>query len=174
MTVTVAAATPEHVPAVRALLEEMYLFYGATLQGTPEERTEQVRQALFGETPAARVLLAFDGDDAVGLASWSFHWPAVGFTSSLFLKELYVTGSRRGAGIGVTLMRAVFEKAAEHGCSRVEWTTDTVNTHAQRFYSDLGYQEVTTKILYRGENAPAARNGERSPVAVSCERPAEP
>ncbi|TYB44319.1 GNAT family N-acetyltransferase [Actinomadura chibensis] len=153
-------------------MEEMYLFYGATLQGTLEERTEQTREALFGETPAARVLLAFDGDEAVGIASWSFLWPAVGFTRSLYLKELYVTGSRRGSGIGVTLMRAVFETAAEHGCSRVEWTTDTVNTHAQRFYSGLGYQEVTTKILYRGENAPAAGNGTR--VAVSCERPAEP
>jgi len=41
-------------------------------------------------------------------------------------------------GVGRLLMTALYEVAAEHGCSRVEWTTDTDNAGAMAFYARLG------------------------------------
>jgi RimJ/RimL family protein N-acetyltransferase len=46
-------------------------------------------------------------------------------------------------------MEGLYRIAADHGCSRVEWTTDTGNSGAQRFYESLGAAPLTTKIFYR-------------------------
>lgn len=96
MTVTVTAATPENVPAILALLEEMDQFYGGTTDGTVEERFDQLGQALFGNPPMAYALVAVEGEDVVGIASWSFLWPAVGLTRSLptFPYSIYATCRR--------------------------------------------------------------------------------
>ena len=100
---------------------------------------------------------------ATGWLAWpaySFLWPAVGLTSSLYLKELYVADDHRGQGIGTLLMQALFEAAAKHGCSRVEWTTDRDNTGAQEFYDRLGVPAHPSKIFYRVEGSDA---GPQSP-----------
>ncbi|MEU5995231.1 GNAT family N-acetyltransferase [Spirillospora sp. NPDC047418] len=151
MTVTVTAATPENVPAILTLLEEMDQFYGGTTDGTVEERVDQLGQALFSDPPMAYALVAVEGEEVVGIASWSFLWPAVGLTRSLYLKELYVTRSRWRSGVGTALMRALFEVAAKHQCSRVEWTTDTDNPDAQQFYAELGFQQITSKMFFRAD-----------------------
>jgi GNAT superfamily N-acetyltransferase len=87
-----------------------------------------------------------------GLAAYSFLWPAVGATRSLYLKELYVLEAYRRLGIGRLLVRAVFETAAGLGCSRVEWTTDVGNTGAQAFYAKLGLPDHPVKVFYRVED----------------------
>lgn len=157
MTVTVAAATPEHVPALLALLEEMDQFYGDTTDGTPEERAAQLRQALFSDPPESYAFVAVNGDEIVGIASWSLLWPAVGLTSSLYLKELYVSRLHRRSGVGTVLMRAVFEAAAKHQCSRVEWTTDIDNSDAQEFYAKFGFEQLATKMFFRADAARIGR-----------------
>lgn len=157
MTVTVAAASSEHVPAILTLLEEMDQFYGDTTKGSSEERARQLRDALFGDPPAAHALVAVDGDELVGVASWTFLWPAVGLTRSLYLKELYVARSRWRSGVGTVLMRAIFELAAKHQCSRVEWTTDVGNHDAQQFYAELGVQQLTSKLFFRADAAAIER-----------------
>ncbi len=86
-----------------------------------------------------------------GFAAYSFLWPAVGATRSLYLKELYVPEKYRRRGVGALLMRAIFETAGPLGCSRVEWTTDARNTAAQAFYAKLGLRAHPSKIFYRVE-----------------------
>jgi ribosomal protein S18 acetylase RimI-like enzyme len=104
---------------------------------------------LFGAIPAAWMLLAWDAEQLVGLASYSFLWPAADLTRSLFLKELYVAKTHRHSGVGRTLMRALYEAAAQHECSRVEWMADSDNPGAQRFYEALGVLPESSKIVYR-------------------------
>lgn len=149
----VTPATPEHAAPILALLEEMDRHYGATEVEAIEVRTRQLREALFAEPPAAYALLAWEGDDLVGIASYSWLWPAAGLTRSLYLKELYVTRSRWRSGVGSALMRAVLEVAAKHGASRVEWTTDEASADAQRFYEALGLRREPTKLFYRVSSA---------------------
>ena len=40
-------------------------------------------------------------------------------------------------------MEALFQKAAAHRCSRVEWTTDSGNISAQAFYEALVPAHIT-------------------------------
>jgi GNAT superfamily N-acetyltransferase len=147
--IELADAVPADAGAIAGLLAELAAFYGGTPQGEPDERAEQVGAALFGDPPAARVLLAWDGPALAGLASWTLLWPAAGLTTSLYLKELYVAEAYRRAGVGKLLMEGLYRIAADRGCARVEWTTDTGNAAAKRFYESLGARPLATKIFYR-------------------------
>jgi GNAT superfamily N-acetyltransferase len=148
----VAPAGPADVPALTELLEEMDRFYGAAGGTSRDERVRQTSEALFSDPAAAHVLLAWAGPKLAGMAAYSYLWPAVGRTRSLYLKELYVGERHRRGGAGKQLMRAVFETAAQHGCSRVEWTTDSSNAGAQAFYEMLGLPRHPAKVFYRVED----------------------
>ena len=150
--ITVSPAEPRDAAAIAVLLEELGRYYGATEFEPLDRRIIQINEAIFGPPPAAYALLARDGRQVAGLAAYSFLWPAVGATRSLYLKELYVLDAYRRLGIGRLLMRAVFEIAAGLGCSRVEWTTDAGNTGAQAFYAKLGLPDHPVKVFYRVED----------------------
>jgi GNAT superfamily N-acetyltransferase len=145
--VTVALARPEHGAAIAELLDELDSFYGATHTEPAERRMDHIRDGLFTSPPAAYALLAWEGERLAGFAS--FLWPAAGGTRSLYLKELYVAETCRGKGVGTLLMDALRRTAIEHGCSRVEWTTDDNNPAAIRFYEALGYARKPSKIFFR-------------------------
>ena len=147
--ITIADAAPGDTGKVAALLAELAGFYGGTPQGTPAERAEAVRVALFGNPPLGHALLAWDGPDLAGMAAYSFLWPAVGLTASLYLKELYVAAAYRRTGVGRLLMDELGLIAARRGLSRVEWTTDAPNQEAQAFYAALGAKPLTSKVFYR-------------------------
>ncbi|MGH3165540.1 MAG: GNAT family N-acetyltransferase [Trebonia sp.] len=147
--ITLADATPDDADAIAALCAELAEFYGGALQGTAGERAAQIRAVLAGDPPIARILLAWDGPRPAGFASYTFLWPAAGLTASLYLKELYVSAACRRSGSGKLLMDRLYAIAAERGCSRVEWTTDTSNRDAQAFYEALGAKPLPSKIFYR-------------------------
>ena len=149
--IAVRPATAADADQLLKLTEEMDRFYGATDFDDLGLRRRQLHDALFGDIPAARALLAFDQDAAVGFAAYSFLWPAVGLTRSLYLKELYVSDAQQRRGIGRSLMKAIFDVARQHDCSRVEWTTDRDNSGAQAFYKTFGVQPQDGKIFYRLE-----------------------
>ncbi len=150
--VTVFPAGLAHLSAIAELPDEMGRFYGTASAGPVDERDRQVREALFATPPAARALLAWDQSRLAGIAAYSFLWPAVGLTRSLYLKELYVATTYRRRGIGTLLMRSLIEVASERGCSLVEWTADTGSAGAQAFYSKLGIPPLASKIFYRIED----------------------
>ena len=154
--ITVSPAEPRDVAAIAVLLEELGSYYGATEFEPLDRRIIQINEAIFGHPPAAYALLARDGRQVAGLAAYSFLWPAVGATRSLYLKELYVLDAYRRLGIGRLLVRAVFETAAGLGCSRVEWTTDAGNAGAQAFYETLGLPRHPSKVFYRLEDTGGA------------------
>ncbi|MFE2127248.1 cyclophane-containing RiPP N-acetyltransferase HaaN [Streptomyces amritsarensis] len=151
MTVTIRPAERRDTVAVADLIEEIERFYGSTEIQPLEERRSQVEEALFGSPPLASALLVEDeAGDLVGLAAYSFLWPAAGSSHSLFLKELYVRGTLRRQGVGARLMDELRALAsARPGCSRVEWMTDRNNPGARAFYKSLGFTEFDGKIVYR-------------------------
>lgn len=151
MSVVIAPAEPRHVEAIARLTLEMEHYYGATKVEPPEQRIRQIKEAIFADPPSAQMILAFAGEEPVGFASYSFLWPAVGLTRSLYLKELYVIRGQRRAGVGARLMRSLFDIAIRAGCSRVEWTTDHDNSDSQSFYEKLGMSTNSSKLFYRVE-----------------------
>ena len=161
--ITISPAKPDDIPAMSRLLAEMDRFYGSASADPEEAREQQIYQALFGEIPVGYALLARDDAELVGLAAYSFLWPTVGITRSLYLKELYVADAHQRRGVGRLLMAALYEIAAEHECSRVEWTTDADNTGAMAFYAELGVPIERSKIFYRANNT----SGNVSPAGLA-------
>jgi len=147
--VTIALAQAADVEAIAKLLDELDRFYGGGPSEPLEAQLAQISEALFSAKPAGSALLAWDDDKLIGLASYSFLWPAAGLTRSLYLKELYVAEAYRRSGIGKRLMEALHDVARAHRCSRVEWTTDSPNLDAQRFYEEFGVEPDSSKIMYR-------------------------
>ena len=147
--IKLADAAPGDEDVIAALCAELDEFYGDTPRGTPASRGAQVRAALFTDPPLARALLAWDGSVLAGFASYSYLWPAIGLTASLYLKELYVAQAYRRTGTGKLLMDGLYQIAASQDCSRVEWTSDTGNPGARAFYAALGAKPLTSKIFYR-------------------------
>ncbi|MGH3915681.1 MAG: GNAT family N-acetyltransferase [Pseudonocardiaceae bacterium] len=145
------AAEPAHVEAISALVEEMDRFYGATEIAPHRIRILEIRDALFSDPVTARAILAWNDQRLVGMATYSFLWPAVGLTRSLYLKELYVAESARHCGVGKLLMHNLYEVAAKHNCSRVEWTADRDSIDTREFYSKIGVPIDTSKFFYRIE-----------------------
>jgi ribosomal protein S18 acetylase RimI-like enzyme len=78
-----------------------------------------------------------------------------------------VAEAYRGKGVGALLMDAVRLTATQHGCSRVEWTTDDNNPGAMRFYEALGFAPKPSKIFYRLE-------GDRLRRAARVASPGDP
>jgi GNAT superfamily N-acetyltransferase len=149
--IVIAPAEPENAERLAELAGEMARFYGLAVTEPLELRLRQIRDHLFSDSPSAYALMAWDDGTAAGFASYSYLWPAVGLTRSLYLKELYVAGPARHKGTGELLMRHVFRLAVENDCSRVEWTADRDNPAAQRFYARLGVPVKESKLFYRTE-----------------------
>jgi GNAT superfamily N-acetyltransferase len=148
---TVRSAEPGDVAAMAELFREMDEFYGETITEPATTKIDQINSVLFADPPLAYAILAWDGSNLVGMAAYSFLWPAALTTKSLCLKELYVSKNYRRHGIGKLLMEYVFKAAIDTDCSRVEWTTDEDNAEAQRFYRKLGFPANPSKTFYRVE-----------------------
>ncbi|MEU1800919.1 GNAT family N-acetyltransferase [Streptomyces sp. NPDC019937] len=145
--VRIDRATATDAGVISEMLGEIEEYYGG--QNTPGD-LDQIHHALFGGRPVATVLLARDDDTSVvGMASYSFLWPAAGADASLYLKELFVRASARRCGVAGALMAALRKEAAEAGCSRVEWTADRDNPAALAFYAALGVAPQDEKVIYR-------------------------
>ena len=61
----------------------------------------------------------------------------------LVIKELFVSESGRGSGVGSELMKEVARRCVAIGGSRVRWEVLSSNVAAQRFYNSLGAHEDT-------------------------------
>ncbi|MFJ6571939.1 GNAT family N-acetyltransferase [Streptomyces sp. NPDC091292] len=144
--VTIDRATPADTAVISVILGEIEAYYGG--ENIPGDR-DQIRAALFGERPAATLLLAREGGAVLGLASYSLLWPAAGAESSLYLKELYVRDGARRKGVARALMARLQDEATAAGCSRVEWTADEDNPAALAFYKAYGAEPHRGKVFFR-------------------------
>jgi ribosomal protein S18 acetylase RimI-like enzyme len=150
MNISILPACEEDSAILAELIEEMESYYGATEIEPFDQRIASLHEYIFDDHPSTFVLLAREkGGQVIGMVSYSFLWPALGASRSLFLKELYVREPYRRQGVARHLMKALFEVAAANKCSRVEWTTDHDNAQAKRFYSALGFPVCKEKIFYR-------------------------
>ncbi|MEV0035322.1 GNAT family N-acetyltransferase [Streptomyces sp. NPDC050804] len=144
----ISPATEADTEAISEILGEIEAYYGGeNVPGDPD----QISAALFGDRPAATVLLARDGHEVLGFASYTFLWPAAGADTSLYLKELYVREPARRRGTARAFLAELKAVAAATGCSRIEWTADADNPPALAFYEALGAESRHGKVFYRLE-----------------------
>lgn len=98
----------------------------------------QLTMALFGPEPQAYALLAELEGKTVGLALYCYRFSAFYGKSHLFLDNLFVDPTIRGAGIGKALLKALAKTARANQCSEMHWRVLDWNEPTIGFYEKLG------------------------------------
>ncbi|MEV4500462.1 GNAT family N-acetyltransferase [Streptomyces klenkii] len=158
----IRAATPADVPAVHAMIRELAAYERALEDARATE--EQLREALFGEHPAAFALIAESdekaGDgasgatDPAGFAIWFRNFSTWTGTHGVYLEDLYVRPEARGEGHGKALLAALARICTERGYQRFEWSVLDWNTPSIGFYKSLGAEPMDEWTTYRLSGEP--------------------
>lgn len=98
---------------------------------------EQIVQTLFGEQPAAEALIAHRGSRPAGYALFFGTFSSFLATRGIWLEDLFVLPSERGAGVGRALLAAVAARVPDEG-GRLEWAALDWNELALGFYRGIG------------------------------------
>ncbi|MFA6689643.1 MAG: GNAT family N-acetyltransferase [Sphaerochaetaceae bacterium] len=84
--------------------------------------------------------VAYDREQAVGIAFGNVCCGLENGGDYLWLNELYVSGQARLHGIGARLLEAAQDWAKNHGCTYLALVTHPKNDRAQRLYASKGFE----------------------------------
>ena len=101
------------------------------------------------EKNAARVILACDGDTAIGFALYFYNFSTWLGRAGIYLEDLFVLPEYRGQGIGKTLLKTLAKTAVAEGCGRVEWSCLDWNAPSIDFYRAQGALPMDEWTIYR-------------------------
>jgi ribosomal protein S18 acetylase RimI-like enzyme len=111
--------------------------------GLRAEMQKRYRAAL--DDPDARLLVAVEGGEVVGMAMGYVHRPSLYSDDvALELSSFIVRPSHRRRGVGRALTRAIGIFARERGVERVTLKTFAQNEGALRFWKSVGFE---TRII---------------------------
>ncbi|HEY8310846.1 MAG TPA: GNAT family N-acetyltransferase [Gemmatimonadaceae bacterium] len=129
-----AADVPALLPLMRGLAE--YEGYADRFVITEEILLDQG----FRRSPSDFECLVADRGDGTLAGILTFYFIAFTFSAkpTFYIKELYVAGDSRGAGLGEQLMRAAAAEMLRRGCAMMKWQVARWNADASRFYERLG------------------------------------
>ncbi|MFD7910174.1 GNAT family N-acetyltransferase [Streptomyces sp. NPDC059752] len=139
-------ATRRDLPAVLALLadEDSVVDPAQVVIGEAHERAFAAIEA----DPRNEMLVltdgagGADGADGVVLGCLQLTYvPGLGQNGQerALVEAVRIRADRRGAGLGVELMRLALERARGRGCGLVQLTSNKRRTAAHRFYERLGF-----------------------------------
>ena len=158
----------EDVPIILELIRDL-----AAYERAPDEVTataEQLVDVLFGERPAAEVLLAFEGQSPVGFAVYFYNFSTWLGRPGLYLEDLFVKPEKRGKGYGRTLLIELAKIARERDCGRMEWAVLDWNEPAIKFYRSLGAKAMDEWTVFRLTRDGIARLANAADTAATTEQ----
>jgi GNAT superfamily N-acetyltransferase len=140
-------ARVEDVPVILQLIRDLAMYERAPNDVTATE--EQLVGVLFGERPAAEVLLAFEGQSPVGFAVFFYNFSTWLGRPGLYLEDLFVKPEKRGKGYGRALLVELAKIARDRECGRMEWAVLNWNEPAIKFYRALGAKPMDEWTVFR-------------------------
>lgn len=129
-------------------LTNMYALEATGLPLAPEV-LDRLPDAIRSQ-PAYYALIAYDGDEAIGIATCLLSFSSFAAKPILNLHDLAVNPSHRNRGIGSALLLAVEELARDLGCSKVSLEVSPSNP-ARSLYKRSGFDEVSIYCTKRME-----------------------
>lgn len=164
-TTTIRPATPDDVPALLGLVQELATFERApdATKGT----VDSYRQVLFPDDgdPVAYAKVVERSGEIVACAIWYLTFSTWEGVPGLWLEDIYVQPEHRGSGIGKQLLMELAQLCAEKGYTRMEWVVLNWNTPAIEFYDSLGAKPLNEWITYRLDGSALERAGQASASA---------
>lgn len=124
----------------------------ADYERAPDEchlTAEQLRTALFRESPALFAHVAELDGDVVGVALWFLNFSTWDGEHGIYLEDLYVRPIARGEGLGRAMLAALAEECVRQGYTRLQWWVLDWNEPAIGFYESLGAGPMDEWTVYR-------------------------
>jgi len=154
--VRIRPAAEADVPLVASLIRELAEYERLKDEVTMTE--ERLRVALFGERPYAEVAIAEDASGVpLGFALFFHNFSTFLGQPGIYLEDLFVRPSHRGAGVGRALLEHLARLAGERGCGRLEWAVLDWNEPAIGFYRRLGARPQDDWTVFRLSGEALAR-----------------
>jgi GNAT superfamily N-acetyltransferase len=145
--VRIEPATPDDVPTIRSLIQELAEFERLLDQFVATE--ERLHESLFGERPYAEVLMARLQGESVGFALFFHSYSTFRAQPGIYLEDLYIRPAYRGRGYGEALLSHIAQLAVNRGCGRFEWSVLDWNQRAIDFYKKLGAVPLNDWTMFR-------------------------
>lgn len=111
--------------------------------------TEELLKEWLFEKKKAEVLLAMEGDTAVGFALYFYNFSTFLGRAGIYLEDLFVKKEYRGKGYGKALLKELARIAVSQGCGRLEWCCLDWNQPSIDFYLSLGARPLDDWKQYR-------------------------
>lgn len=145
----IRTATPADVPVIHAMVRDLAEYEKALDEARATE--EQLREALFGERPAAFAHIAQDdaSGEVVGFSLWFLNFSTWRGVHGVYLEDLYVRPEARGGGYGKALLTELARICVERGYERLEWSVLNWNEPSIEFYKSLGALPQDEWTVYR-------------------------
>ncbi len=151
--VTIRDAAPADEAAWRKLWAGYLTFYKAEVA---PEITSGTWARILNPQSAIFCRVAELAGNVVGFAVCVVHEGTWVTTPILYLEDLFVESSSRGAGVGKALIADLLELCAVRGFARLYWHTDADNAQARRLYDQ--FIEADAAVRYRLTISPSAQN----------------
>jgi GNAT superfamily N-acetyltransferase len=127
-------ATPADHQSWLVLWHGYQTFYKVAID---EATTAATWQRFLDEAEPMWCAVAELGGKPVGIVHYLSHRSTWTSGNYCYLQDLFVDPGLRARGIGRALIRYVYERAADIGCSRVWWLTHEGNTDAMKLYDQV-------------------------------------
>ena len=144
---TIRPATESDVPLVLEFIRELAVY--EKLLDRVEANEARLREALFGTTPVASCVLAYQAELPVAFALYYFTYSTFAGLPGLYLEDLFVKPDFRGQGLGHALLQHLAKLAKDRGCWGIYWAVVDWNQSAIRFYEKLGAIPMNDWAVYR-------------------------
>jgi GNAT superfamily N-acetyltransferase len=152
-------ATAVDVPAILGFIRALARYEKLEHEVVASEAA--LHATLFGDRPAAEVLLAEFAGTPVGFALFFPSYSTFLAKPGLYLEDLFVDPAARGIGIGIALMSALARITVARNYGRFEWSVLDWNQPALDFYRRLGAVPMSEWTVQRLTGAPLAALAER-------------
>jgi len=136
MSTSIRPASSADLPLIGALIREL-AEYEKLLDKVRFDEAE-LGGHLFGDDPAAEVLIGELDGEPQGFALFFRNFSTFEGRPGIYLEDLFVRPEARGKGLGKALIAAVAAEAVKHGCARFEWAVLDWNEPSIEFYHSLG------------------------------------
>jgi GNAT superfamily N-acetyltransferase len=151
VSLTLADATPQDVPALLAMITELADFERLAHEVVATEAS--LADGLFGPRAVAGTVIARVDGEVAGFALYFSSFSTFLGRSGVYLEDLFVRPAFRGRGVGKALLGHLARLAVARGCGRMEWAVLNWNRRAIRFYEALGARPVDGWTVYRLDRA---------------------
>jgi len=134
--INIREATSADVPLILKFIKGLAEYEKLSHEVVATEAS--LRKSLFGEKPAAEVVIAECHQQPVGFALFFHNFSTFLAQPGLYLEDLFVIPEARGKGVGKALLVHLANLALHRGCGRFEWSVLDWNQPAIDFYRSIG------------------------------------